>query len=142
MAMNEQTFNNSRNIENDIMFKSAILKSKKQTFNKWIYLFIVCLLIIGGIQTRAVYATAEEDFESLLFGSGAWIGLLLVMIASVVLIAISKYTAVFVVIIIIMLEVEYFNRLDMYGNYIWHMIILMFFALFIVIVALTDKIKK
>jgi len=84
-------------------------------------------------------ASAEQDFESLFFGTGAWLGLLLFMIVCVALVAISKYCSVFVIIIIIMFEVEYYTRLDDYGNHVWKMIILLFFALFVCITALVDK---
>lgn len=103
---------------------------------------LISLLLIVGVQIPSVHATAEEDFESLFFGTGAWLGLLLFMIVCVALVAISKYTVVFVVIIVIMMEVEYYARLDIYGNYVWHMIILMFFALFMCIASLTGKLDR
>lgn len=103
---------------------------------------LISLLIVAGVQIPAVSATAEEDFESLFFGTGAWLGLLLFMIVCVALVAISKYCAVFVVIITIMMEVEYYTRLDIYGNHVWKMIILMFFALFTCIAALTGKLER
>ena len=84
-------------------------------------------------------ASADQDFESLFFGTGAWLGLLLFMIVCVALVAISKYTAVFVVIIVVMFEVEYYNRLDEYGNHVWKMVILLFFALSVCITAIMDK---
>lgn len=107
---------------------------------KKIVFFLTFLLLCA--LTVPVYATAEEDFESLFFGTGAWLGLLLFMILCVALVAISKYCVVFVVIIAIMMEVEYFTRLDIYGNYVWHMLILMFFALFTTIAALTGKLER
>jgi len=107
---------------------------------KTIFLLISLLLIAGNIST--VKADAEADFESLFFGTGAWLGLLLFMIVCVALVAISKYCTVFVVIISIMMEVEYFNRLDIYGNYVWHMLILMFFALFTCVASLTGKLER
>jgi len=75
-----------------------------------------------GVQIPLVKADAEADFESLFFGTGAWLGLLL-----------------FVVIITVMFEVEYYNRLNIYGNHVWKMVILLFFALFVCIVAITKK---
>lgn len=100
---------------------------------------LAALLLIMGVLICPVKADAQADFESLFFGNGAWLGLLLFMIVCVALVAISKYTAVFVVIIIVMMEVEYYNRLNKYGNHIWKMIILLFFALFVCLVALLDK---
>jgi len=101
-------------------------------------LFLSALLIVGTV-IFPVKASAEQDFESLFFGTGAWLGLLLFMIVCSALIAISKYTAFFVVIIVVMFEVEYYTRLDIYGNHVWKMIILLFYALFACIVALTKK---
>ena len=84
-------------------------------------------------------ASAEQDFETLFFGNGWFIGLMLFMILAVVLVAISKYCTVFVVIITVLFEVEYYTRLDTYGNHVWKMIILLFFTLFLCIVAITKK---
>jgi len=105
---------------------------------KVVSLFIM-FLVVAGFLVSPVKADAEADFESLFFGAGAWLGLLLFMIVSVALVAISKYTAVFVVVITVMFEVEYYNRLDIYGNHVWKMVILLFFALFVCITALLDK---
>lgn len=104
-----------------------------------VFLIIMLLLTSLGVQIPLVKADAEADFESLFFGTGAWLGLLLFMIVCVALVAISKYCAVFVVMIIVFFEVEYYNRLDIYGNHVWKMVILLFFALFVCIVALTKK---
>jgi len=92
-----------------------------------------------GVLISPVKADAEADFESLFFGTGAWFGLLLFMICSMLLVAISKYCAVFVVIIIVMFEVEYYNRLNIYGNHVWKMVILLFFALFVCILGISRK---
>lgn len=100
---------------------------------------LISLLLITGLLISPVKASAEQDFESLFFGTGAWLGMLLFMIVCVVLVAISKYSAVFVVMIIIFFEVEYYNRLNIYGNHVWKMIILLFFGLFVCIAALTKK---
>lgn len=100
---------------------------------------VIMALLISAILISPVKADAESDFESLFFGNGAWLGLLLFMIVCVALLAISKYCAVFVVMIIVFFEVEYYNRLDIYGNHVWKMIILLFFALFVCIVTLTKK---
>lgn len=101
---------------------------------------LLLAVLISTLLISPVQADADADFESLFFGTGAWLGLLLFMIVCVALVAISKYTAIFVVIIIVLFEVEYFNRLDQYGNHVWKMVILMFFALFVCITALVvDK---
>jgi len=96
-------------------------------------------VVITTLLVSPVKADAEADFESLFFGTGAWFGLLLFMIVSMALLAISKYMAVFIVIIAVMFEVEYYKRLDIYGNHVWKMIILLFFALFICILGITRK---
>ena len=103
--------------------------------------FLIVLLVITslGVQIPLVKADAEADFETLFFGNAWFIGLLLFMILSVALIAISKYCVVFVIIITILFEVEYYTRLDEYGNHVWKMIILLFFALFVCIISLVDK---
>jgi len=103
------------------------------------YVPVLIALLIAGFLIMPVHASADEDFESLFFGTGAYLGLLLFMIVSVALVAISKYTAIFVVIITVLFEVEYYNRLDEYGNHVWKMVILLFFALFVCINALIDK---
>jgi len=105
------------------------------------YLLIALLVtvLINTLLISPVKADAEADFESLFFGNGAWLGMLLFMIVCVALVAISKYCAVFVVIIVVMFEVEYYNRLDIYGNHVWKMVILLFFALFVCLAALLDK---
>jgi len=102
-------------------------------------LLFIALLLIMAMLISPVKADAEADFESLFFGTGAWLGLLLFMIVCSALVAISKYCAVFVVIITVMFEVEYYNRLDIYGNHVWKMVILLFYALFVCVVALTKK---
>lgn len=102
-------------------------------------IFLLLNLLIGTLLISPVKADAEADFETLFFGNGWAIGLLLFMILSVALVAISKYCAVFVVIITVLFEVEYYNRLDASGNHVWKMIILLFFTLFVCIAALVDK---
>jgi len=97
-------------------------------------------VLISTLLISPVYATAEEDFESLFFGTGAWLGLLLFMILCVVLVTISKYCVVFVIIIAVMMEMEYYTRYTEYGLHVWKMVILLFFALFLSIASLTGKI--
>jgi hypothetical protein len=107
--------------------------------NSHLVFFLLLTVLISTLLISPVKADAESDFETLFFGNGWVIGLMLFMILAVVLVIISKYTVVFVVIITILFEVEYYNRLDTYGNHIWKMIILLFFSLFLCIAALLDK---
>jgi len=85
----------------------------------------------------AVLMDANAVFESLFFGTGAWIGLLIFMMLSICLVMIWKYSGVFVALIIILFQIEYYNRLDIYGNHVWKMIILLLFGLFIAIYTVT-----
>jgi len=85
----------------------------------------------------AIASIVDDAFESLFFGTGAWLGLLIFMSICVSLALVWKYFGVFIIIIIVLFEVEYYNRLDIYGNHIWKMIILLFFAIFIAWLTLT-----
>ena len=86
-------------------------------------------------------AAIDEVFEALFFGSGAWLGLLIFLTLSVSLVLMWKYAGFFVALIILMFEVEYYTRLDDYGNHVWKMIILLFVGLFIGAFSIT-KINK
>ena len=90
-----------------------------------------------------VYSVALADaFETLFFGEGWYLGLLLFIILCIALIRSWKLAGALIIPIIIGLEVEYFDRNDIYGSHIWPIIILIILALFVAMYALWGKDKK
>lgn len=88
---------------------------------------------------HAVLMDANAVFESLFFETGAWLGILIFMFICTALVLMWKYAAVFVIMIVIFFEIEYYNRLDAAGNHGWKMVILLFFALFLIIFTLSKS---
>lgn len=68
--------------------------------------------------------------QELLFGSLAWIGILLFIILGLVAIKLSKYSGAFVFLIAMLYELMLYDQLDIYGNNIWYMVIVLIYAIF------------
>ena len=82
------------------------------------------------------------DFSSILFGDMWYIGLLIFIILTVFAMKQWKYSAAFLLPIIFALEVGYYEHLDVYGNFVWPMIILLFLAIGVGIYAIFGKEKN
>ena len=76
-------------------------------------------------------SAVDQAFESLFFGTGAWFGLVLFITVCVGLALKWKYVGALLIPVIIGMEVEYYDRLNSGGNYVWHIFILLCLALFI-----------
>lgn len=72
----------------------------------------------------------ETTIETLFFGSGAFIGILIFIILGLVAQAKERYSGAFIFIIAMIYEWQFYERLDMYGNNIYYMIILIVYAIF------------
>lgn len=78
----------------------------------------------------------DEAFESLFFGSGSWLGLLLFLVIIIVLLLKWKYTGVLTLPITIFLGLDYLEKsLD------WHSMIMFFTSIFILLY-LVKELKK
>lgn len=86
-----------------------------------------------------VAAAVEAALEALFFGSVWYFGILIFIIVALAIMKIWKYAGALIIPMIVALEVEYFNRLDIYGNFIWAMIVLLILALFMAFYAITHK---
>jgi hypothetical protein len=67
-------------------------------------------------------------FQELFYGSGAWLGLILLLALITVLSARIKYTGVLLLPVSIFLGIDYLNN-----DLMWHGIIMFFCAVFVVI---------
>lgn len=81
-------------------------------------------------------SAADEAFQALFFGDGAWLGLLLFLAIMLALFLKSEYTGALILPISLFLGLEYVSH-DM-G---WHAIIMFFFSIFILIYMM-KKIKS
>ena len=73
-------------------------------------------------------------WESLFFGSGSWLGLLIIISITVALLVRYKYIAVLTTPVTILLGIEYLNR-----NLGWHSLIMFFTSLFVLIYIVSKK---
>lgn len=93
--------------------------------------------------TQLIFATVFTDmnavFESIFYGSGWYIGLLLFITVSIGLMKAWKYAGVLIIPIIVAFEVTYYERLDTNPEFAWNMIILLFLVVGIAIYTLTAK---
>jgi len=78
------------------------------------------------------------DFQSLLYGDYALFGILAFIVLGLVAIKLNKYAGVFVGIIAVLYEVELYGALDLYGNNIWYMIIVLFYGIFAFLMIFDD----
>jgi len=67
---------------------------------------------------------AQEFFQELLFGSGAWIGLILIIAIMLLVSAKTKMGGIFMCIICIFLGLEYFSNVATSSNFMWSAIIM------------------
>ena len=67
---------------------------------------------------------ASEFFTELLFGSGAWLGLILIIAIMLLVSAKTKTGGIFMCIISIFLGLEYFNNVSTSSNFMWSAIIM------------------
>jgi len=68
-------------------------------------------------------AEITEVFEELLFGSGAWIGLIIILAIMLPLSVKLKYSSAIWIIVMIFLEIEYYNNISRSSNFMWAIII-------------------
>ena len=70
---------------------------------------------------------ALEIFDELLFGSGAWIGLMLILGFMFVIAYKAKYTSVLFLLILLFLNFEYWGQIgyaiDVTSNFMWSIVI-------------------
>ncbi len=87
----------------------------------------------------------DDAFTSLFFGEPGWIlGLLLFFSISIALLLKWKYSAIFIIPIVIGLEEMYYTKLQATPNtyrYAWPMVILIIFLVFIAYFLITGKDK-
>lgn len=69
-------------------------------------------------------AEAQEFFTELMFGSGAWLGLLLIVAIMVLVTAKTKIGGLPMLIIGIFMGIEYFNNVSVSSNFFWSAIIM------------------
>jgi len=70
----------------------------------------------------------QQAFRELLFGSGAWLGLLLILVITVGLLRRWRHSAVFLIPIMIFLGIDYLDE-----GLRWHALIMWFSSIFTVI---------
>jgi len=103
-------------------------------------LFLVFVNVtILPVNASADSVAVDSVFESLFYGSGAWLGLLLFIILCVGLIKKWKYAGALLIPIIIGMEISYYDRLSEGGNFVWHMLILLVLAVFVGLYAVAGK---
>ena len=86
-----------------------------------------------------VAAAVEAALEALFFGSVWYFGILIFMVIALTVMKLWKYAGALVIPMVIALEVAYYERLNVYGNYIWAMIALLFLALIMAIYPFMKK---
>lgn len=74
---------------------------------------------------------ASEMFTELLFGSGAWIGLILIMSVSLLVVYKIKYSSILFLIIFIFLGWEYFAQITSTTMHFWYFLISMIMCIFL-----------
>ena len=121
------------NIDNINYFEMSVSNSPGSEFTVyWDYTF-VSYGPVYSTPTPTPTATpgpVEFDLDLWLFGDLAIFGILGFIILGLLAIKLSNYAGVFVGIIAILYEIMLFEGLNVYGNNIWYMIIVLFFALF------------
>ena len=80
--------------------------------------------------------------EALFFGSTWYFGILIFIILSLAIMRMWKYATGFIIPMIIALEVQYYTRLDEYGNFVWAMLSLLMLAIGMAIYAVLGKEKN
>lgn len=84
----------------------------------------------------------EVALEAVFFGSMWYLGIMVFMMLSISIMKLWKYAGALIIPLIVALEVEYYNRLDIYGNFIWAMLILLLLAFGIALYTVTSYNKK
>lgn len=67
-----------------------------------------------------------EFFEELLFGSGAWLGLILIVSIAFLVVSQVKYSSVFFAVIFLFLGIFYLEEVSSMSNFIWAVVIVWF----------------
>ena len=93
-------------------------------------------------EPSSISDSVSEAFEAFLFGSTWYFGILVFMLLSIGLMKLWRYTGAFIIPIIVALEVQYFQRLDASGTFIWPMVILLILAVFVGFFTITGKDKN
>jgi len=70
------------------------------------------------------------SFEEIFFGEYAYIGMVIFMILGLIAMYLTQYAGIFVFILSMLYEFELYARLDIYGNNVWYMIIIIVYAVF------------
>ena len=78
-------------------------------------------------------------FEQLLWGSGAWIGFLVLACLSLFISAKIKYSGFLFVPFWLFIAIEYFNRIDPSNNRMWLAILSLLMMIFCMLLSLGEK---
>ena len=84
----------------------------------------------------------ELALESFFFGEVWYFGILIFIALAIAVMKMWKYSGALIIPLIIALEVEYYNRLDVYGNFIWAMFILIILAILVAGYSLNEALNK
>ena len=94
----------------------------------------------GGVAVRLT-SEVELALEALLFGSTWYFGILIFMLLSICIMVTWKYAGSLIIPMVVALEVAYYNRLDINGEFVWAMLVLLFLVVGIAIYTV-DVVKK
>lgn len=88
-------------------------------------------------------STITTIFEGLLFGETWYIGILLFLILAIALLKMWKFSGAIIIPLIIIVETEYYERLNAdTGNLVWPMIMLGLTALTVAVYTASEVAKK
>jgi len=73
-----------------------------------------------------------EVFNELLFGSGAWIGLIIILVLCLGASYKIKYSGILFAIILLFLGFEYLNHISVSENFMWSVVICFISVIFLV----------
>ena len=74
----------------------------------------------------------ELALEALFFGSTWYFGILVFILLTVCLMKTWKYAGALIIPMVIAMEVQYFNRITLYPDFAWCMVVLLFLVIGIV----------
>lgn len=83
----------------------------------------------------------QEFFHELLFGTGSWLGLLLIIAIIMLVTAKEKLTAVFFLPITVFIGIEYFANVSADSNFMWAGIIMFVLSIYCLGVLIKEVIK-
>ena len=89
-------------------------------------------LVVLNVMFVFLLNAVDQAFESLFYGTGSWLGILLIIILTLGIVLKWAYAGALVLPVIIWMSYDYYQKIQEGGGYHWHFIVLLVLATFII----------